>query len=353
MQRIALGVVGVLTLAFGVESARAGPFTHCELKRINRGLHGQVIDFTHNHGKDNRIWSAALCSRRDLYVYVPPNFDPTRKYPLAIFLHGAAQDERYFLRNIIQNIDQAMADGRLPPCIVAAPDGSILGRQSVVKVATFFANTDAGRYEDYLMIDVWDFLMENFPIHPEREAHALIGASMGGSAAFAQAIKHKDKVKIAVGFMPALNLRWVDCHGKYERPFDPDCWGWRTDLRPLEVIGRPKGCYKVRFHKLFGPEIGHGPDAMAKLSRFNPIEVMDEYDLKPGELDLYVAYGGKDEFNIQAQVESFLFRAKERGITVGVTYDPNGRHDAASARRWFPDVLRWIAPLVEPYSRQQ
>ncbi len=39
------------------------------------------------------------------------------------------------------------------------------------------------------------------------------------------------------------------------------------------------------------------------------MEVMEGTDLKPGELDLYIAYGGKDEFNIMAQVESFLFRA--------------------------------------------
>jgi S-formylglutathione hydrolase FrmB len=347
MQRIAIGIF--VTLAFAVPPARAGIFTRCELARINRGLHGSVVDFTYNHGQDRRIWSAALGARRDLYVYVPPNFDPARKYPLAIFLHGAAQDERYFLRHVIHDIDQAIADGKLPPCIVAAPDGSMLGRRSYFKMATFFANTDAGRYEDYLMIDVWDFLMENFPIKPEREAHALLGASMGGSAAFMQAIKHKDKVKIAVGFMPALNLRWVDCHGKYNRPFDPDCWGWRSDAKPLEVIGRPRGILPVRFCDLFGPEVGHGPDAMAKLSRFNPIEVMDQYDLKPGELDLYIAYGGKDEFNIPAQVESFLYRAKERGITVGVDFDPNGRHNPASARRWFPAALEWIAPLVEPY----
>jgi S-formylglutathione hydrolase FrmB len=335
--------------ALSASPVQAGLFSHHELARINRGLHGTVFDFTHNHGADRRIWSQALCSRRDLYVYVPPGYDPSRQYPLAIWLHGAGQDERYFLQHIVQHLDQAIADGRLPPCIVAAPDGSILGRKSFYKMATFFANTDAGRYEDYLMIDVWNFLMENFSIHPDREAHALIGASMGGSAAFTQAIKHRDKIKIAVGFMPALNLRWVDCHGKYKSDFDPCCWGWRQKPKPFEVIGRPNGIIAIRAYQLFGPEVGHGPDAMEKLSRFNPIEVMDEYDLQPGELDLYIAYGGKDEFNIPAQVESFLYRAKERGIEVGVQFDPNGRHDAVSARRWFPGALEWFAPRMAPY----
>ena len=52
-----------------------------------------------------------------------------------------------------------------------------------------------------------------------------MGVSMGVAAAFANAMKHKDRVKTAVGFMPALNLRWVDCNGRYERKFNPECWG--------------------------------------------------------------------------------------------------------------------------------
>jgi S-formylglutathione hydrolase FrmB len=340
-------MLAVLLGVAGQQAVDGGLLTYCELDKVNRCIQGQVLDFTHNHGKDNRIWSAALCQKRDLYVYLPPNYDPAKKYSLGIFLHGAGQDEQFFLKTAAKGFDKAIAEGQLPPCIVAAPDGSLHGRPEYYHIATFFANTDAGRYEDYLMQDVWNFLMNTFSIRPEREAHTLMGASMGGSAAFAQAIKHKDRIKTAMGFVPALNVRWVDCHGRYQTPFDPDCWGWREQLRPFEVIGYPKGI-KIRFHNLFGPLIGHGPDAMEKLSRFNPIEMMEQYDLKPSDLNLYVAYGGKDEFNIPAQVESFLYRAKERGIAVGVGYEPNGRHDTATGRKLMPAALEWAAPRVMP-----
>jgi S-formylglutathione hydrolase FrmB len=191
--------------------------------------------------------------------------------------------------------------------------------------------------------------MRNFPIHPEPEAHVLLGASMGGAAAFNVAFKHPDKFKSALGFMPALNLRWVDCHGNYNSSFDPDCWGWRSRLRPLEVAGRPKGIFTVRFHKLIGPLVGHGPDAMTKLSLFNPVEVMENYNVKPGQLNLFIAYGGKDEFNIPAQVESFLYLANQRGLKIAVEYDPNGRHDEETGRRFFAGAIDWIAPLMEKY----
>jgi enterochelin esterase-like enzyme len=217
--RTPVGLVLTVLLSFAAEPIRAnGIFGQGELERVNRCLRGQVLDFTYNHGKDRRIWSQALCAKRDLYVYLPPGYDPSKKYMLAIFLHGAGQDEQFFLKSVVKDFDQAIVDGKIPPVIIAAPDGAMKGRPTYFNLATFFANSDAGRYEDYLMQDVWNFLMTNFPIRPEREAHALLGVSMGGSAAFTQAIKHKDKVKIAMGVMPALNLRWVDCFGRYDAP---------------------------------------------------------------------------------------------------------------------------------------
>src|SRR5262249_55900445 len=78
-----------------------------ELARVNRSIRGQVLDFTHNHHKDRRIWSAALCEKRDMYVYLPPCYDPNKKYPLAIFLHGAGQDEQIFLKSLVKDLDCA------------------------------------------------------------------------------------------------------------------------------------------------------------------------------------------------------------------------------------------------------
>jgi S-formylglutathione hydrolase FrmB len=324
--------------------AEAGLFRGNRLDRLNRRLHGQLVDHTHNHGRDCRIWSPALEQWRDLYVYLPPGFDPNQRYALGLYLHGATQDEQSFL-DMVETFDQAISEGRLPPLIIGVPDGSIQGKPTALRSATFFANSRAGNFEDFLMVDVWNFLMENYPIRPEREAHALVGASMGGSAAFAQAIKHKDQVKVAIGIHPALNMRWIDCHGRYRSHFDPECWDWRTCPKPCESMGRNKGV-AVRFGYLVTPMFGRGPDAMDELGQINPIELLDAYDVKEGELSLFVAYGGKDELNIAAQVESFLFRAQERGLTVGVAYDPNGRHDLATGLKLFPAIVDWAAPLM-------
>jgi len=122
--------------------------------------------------------------------------------------------------------------------------------------------------------------------------------------------------------------------------------------RGREVIGRfYGGLVAIRVKRVLDPHFGRGPEALASVSRENPIEMIDRYGLQNGVLDMYVAYGGRDEFNIDAQVESFLYRAcRQRGLWVGVGYDPKGRHNAATAIRLAPGAFSWLAPRLAPFA---
>lgn len=328
-----------------------GKLRHISLGRHNRRLAGEVVDYTHNHGADRRIWSSALGEPRDLYVYLPPGYDASRQYPCILWLHGFMQDEQSFLWNqVVDSIDQAISDGRLPPVIVAAPDGTINGRPSILTASSFFINSNRGDFEDYVIKDVWGFVQENYPIRPEKEAHVLAGVSMGGFAAFNLAMKHSDLFQVAIGVFPPLNLRWVDCHCNYRGKFDPECWGWRTSAdRGHEVIGSFYfGLIKIHLRqvidKLFDPD-----DVIESLSRENPIEMIDRLGIKEGQLSMYVAYAGKDGYNIDTQVESFLYRGNERGLRVGVGYLPQGRHNMITAQRLFPGIVDWLGPRLEAF----
>jgi hypothetical protein len=323
-----------------------------QLELLNRKLAGKVVDYTHNHDGDHRIWSEALHQKRDMYVYLPPGFDPCKRYPLAIYLHGFREDEHDFITDIVRPIDNAIATGKLPPVIIAVPDGSIHGVSCFVIAGTFFLNSKLGAFEDYLMKDVYPFVLEHYPIRPEPEAHVMLGSSMGGGAAFTKVFKYPQCFKVAAGIFPPLNLRWVSCRGRYMDNFDPLCWGWREDFdRPREIVGRFYGVITIRVRAVVYPLYGrHNPDTMAQVSENNPIEMLDTLDVKPGEFELYAAYGGKDEFNLDAQVESFLHRAHEKGIAVGVGYDPKGRHDTKTELKLLPGLLEWLAPRLAPYA---
>ena len=348
-----IGLLGTLLALILIPSTAlaGGKLRQMSFNRHNRRLAGQMVDYTHNHGEDRRIWSNALGQPRDLYVYLPPGFDPSQKYPAMLWLHGFMQDEQSFLWNeVVDNLDHAIAQGQLPPVIVAIPDGSLSGRPQLLSASSFFINSNLGNFEDFIVQDVWGFLQENYPIRPEREAHVLAGVSMGGFAAFNLAMKHPETFKVAVGVFPPLNLRWVDCHCNYRGKFDPDCWGWRTSAdRGREVIGKfYLGLVKIRLRHvlddLFDPD-----DIIESLSRENPIEIIDRLGINEGLLSMYVAYAGKDEYNIDSQVESFLYRAQERGLAVGVGYLPRGHHNMVTAQRLFPGIVEWLGPQLESY----
>jgi S-formylglutathione hydrolase FrmB len=323
-----------------------------ELLAVNRGLRGKVVDYTANHGVDNRIWSPHLYQRRDLYVYLPPDFDPNKCYPLMIYLHGLAQDEQSFLHYLAPRIDEAIAAGKLPPLIIAAPDGSVTGEPCLHAPGSFFLNSQLGDFEDYVLQDVWDFVCQHYAVRSEREAHIVMGMSMGGFAAYNYGIKHREAFGVVIGIYPPLNLRWVDAHGNYLANFDPNNWGWRQELgQRHEIVGRfAGGLVKVDLEHLSGPVFGDGPEAILKMSQENPIEMLARYDVQPGELEMYVAYGGKDQFNIDAQVESFLYMARCRGLDVGVGYDPRGGHTIFTASKLFSGIVDWLAPRIAPYS---
>ena len=320
------------------------------LNRVNSQIQGRVFDFTRNHGSDNRIWSPALRQKRDMYVYVPPGYDPCQQYPLLLWLHGIAQDEFTFLHDVIIPLDKAISAGRLPPVVIVAPDGSIRGLDCFLTSSSFFLNSEAGCYEDYLMVDVWNFVMSRFSIRPERDAHAVLGVSLGGAAAFNKAIKYSACFRHVVGVFPPLNLRWQDCHGHYRANFDPDCWGWRTDfVHRRTVLARFYGL-PIRTKTILNPLYGrHNPETLPAVIRNNPIEMLDLYDVQPGQLEMYVAYGGKDQFNIPAHIESFLFVAHQRGLEVGVGYEPEGKHNRATAERLLPGIIDWLGSRLAPF----
>jgi S-formylglutathione hydrolase FrmB len=313
------------------------------LHALNCRLKGHVVDYTHNHGANRRIWSPSLGQCRDLYVYLPPGFSPDQSYPFMMWLHGFTQDETSFLEYVVQPLDNAIACGRLPPMVVAAPDGSLTGESSWMSPGSFFVNSQAGNFEDFVMHDVWDFVFQHYPIRPEREAHVLAGVSMGGGAAYNLGIKYRDRVKTVLGIFPPLNTRWLDCHCRYMRKFRPCCWGWRTDFsHGHEVVGRFYGIITVRQKDFIYPLYNHDPNTAFYVSQENPIEELSRLNVQPGDLNMFVAYGGLDQFNIDAQIESFLYVARKRGLCVTVEYAPLGKHNARTALRFFPSAVCWL-----------
>jgi pimeloyl-ACP methyl ester carboxylesterase len=324
------------------------PWRNNDVMQLNRKLGGKVLDFTDNHDRDARIWSKALHEKRSVYVYLPPGYDGCTQYPVMLWLHGFGQGERTFL-DIIEQIDQSIRCGRFPPCIIATPDGSLHGHGRVIAGGSFYMNSNAGHFEDFIVYDVWGFLLANFCIRPEREAHVLAGASMGGYGAYMLSFRHPECFGVIGGILPALDIRYADCHNRYFRPYDPNCVMERDEVRRLRVIARFRGI-PLREKRLTDPLLGfRHPNGLRPLAEVNPVELLETLDIQPGDFAMFIGYAGKDEFNLNAQTDHFLDVARRRGIYPTTLYLPRGHHSIDTGRQMIPAFSAWLLEMLTPY----
>ncbi|MSR32602.1 MAG: hypothetical protein EXR99_13970 [Gemmataceae bacterium] len=322
-----------------------------ELSRVNKHLQGVVLDYTNNYRQDNRIWCDSLGRKADMLIYLPPGFDSKKSYPLFIWMHSFNQGETTVLRGIIQGIEGAIACGKLPPLIVVAPDGGLESQGlQTMHHGSFFINSKAGKYEDYLMKDVLGFVTKNFPIRPEREAHAIGGFSMGGGAAYHLGMKHKAYFKPVAGLCPPLNWRYMDCRGGFMRNFQSHCDELRQDFSNGNMtVGRYFG-FVLKLSDMIGPLFDYqDPEVYKEIAAGNPLEALDKYQIKEGDLNFFLGYSGKDQFNLDAQCQSFLKKTQEKGIHVQVVTNPRGRHNHLSMMGYFPSLLEWLGRALEGY----
>jgi enterochelin esterase-like enzyme len=347
-------VAALLLIASATAPAKAQVCNLVNLDRLNRKLHGRVVDFTHNHGADRRIWSPILGRPRDLYVYLPPGYDPSVAYPLILFLHGAVIDEHYFLDPFdLKALDWMMSVGEVPAAIIAAPDGMYDGRNRINSPHSLWVNGLGGRFEDHVVAEIVPFLMRTYSIRPERCEHALLAVSAGGFGAMAIALKHRDLFGVVATIGGPLNMRYDNREARYGDDFDPATYRERTKYDRNMIIARYYGGLRRRRVETFlEPVYGPGPDMIAKIARDNPADLLSSTGLQPGDLAMYVNYPGRDNYNFDAQDKSFAWLAALRGIPVDLVEVPTGRHNLLYIERAEPPTFLWLGHHILPPARR-
>jgi enterochelin esterase-like enzyme len=187
-----LRAILVLLICSIAASAQAQQQQFRSVRLINEKLAGRIDDYTHNHCEDNRIYSSLLGRKQDVYVYVPPGYDPSRGYPLVLWLHGSFGDEHAFLDTAqLVWLDEQIRSGCIPPMIVACADGICTGRNCMLAPHSFYANGCCGAFETNLVSEVLTFVQSRYAVCPARGHHALVGVSAGGSGAMRIAMKYR------------------------------------------------------------------------------------------------------------------------------------------------------------------
>jgi S-formylglutathione hydrolase FrmB len=333
-------VAVVILIASASLPAEGQVFNKVNLDRLNRRLCGRVVDYTSNHGEDRRICSPILGRKRDLYVYLPPGYDPKLAYPMVLYLHTAQIDEHTLIGpGVIEVLDEMTARGEFPPAIVACPDGSYEGENRLRDHHSLYVNGLGGRFEDHLIREV----------RPERQAHAVFGTSAGGYGGMGLALKHRDAFGAVATLGGPLNMRYDTCNHDIREDFDPRTYRWKTTYDPDEVASVFYfGLGRSRAKKYLGPVYGEGPEVIAKVVRDNPADLLFTTDLQPGELALYANYPAKDNWNFDAQDQSFAWLAAQKGVEVTLVAVPRARHTLRYFRSQQRPAFEWLARHILP-----
>ena len=167
---------------------------------------GQIITdtITVEALKDNKLGDP---NTRDILIYLPPSYDSSaREYPVVYLLHGFGGNERSLVDDVgeqvaISLIDGMIGIGSLKEMILVMPDGRNKYGGS------YYLNSElTGGYEDYMAIELVDYIDSHYRTIRHREGRAIAGASMGGYGSMTLAMKHPETYSAVVSLSPPLGF---------------------------------------------------------------------------------------------------------------------------------------------------
>ncbi|QDV34554.1 alpha/beta hydrolase [Tautonia plasticadhaerens] len=343
--------IAAMVLLIGAGSSHAQFRDLVNIDWVNHRLSGHVDDYTQNHSADRRLHSPILGRPRDLYVYTPPGYDPRRSYPVILWLHMGYVDEHVFLGSpALVRLDRMILRGEMPPVVVACPDGLYSGENRTGEPHSLFVNGRGGRFEDHLVGEVLPFVTRHYSIRPERQAHAILGLSGGGFGGMSIAIRRRDLFGAVATLASPVNIRYDDARPKGPREdFSPASYRWKEYYDPEEVYAVFYfGLRRSRARKYIEPVFGSGPEVTEIIRALNPADLLFTTDLEPGELAMFCHFGGRDNWNFDAQALSFAWLAASRGVHVELATAPLQSHSIHYFRDNQDEAYRYLGRHLLP-----
>jgi enterochelin esterase-like enzyme len=154
---------------------------------------------TANGGEVRRLTFASSIMRKDWrhIVYTPPGYNvPELRYPVLYLLHGnyGSPDDFIDAGSLKQTADRLIADGRMPPAVIAMPDGG----------HSWYLNHGDVRMEDAILREFIPHIERTERVIGSRAARVIGGISMGGYGALRYALKHPDMFGAVALMSPAI-----------------------------------------------------------------------------------------------------------------------------------------------------
>jgi len=278
---------------------------------------------------------------RPLAVYMPPGFDPggSKRYGVVYVLHGYTGDvaalvsARPWETNVLQWADRLIADGSLPPVLLALVDGNTrLGGSQYVD------SMHNGAYATYVVRDAVGHVDAAYPTIAHEGGRAVVGKSSGGFGAlhlvmtrpgtFCAFASHSGDTNFRGLYIPEFprTQRLLERHGgvaAFVAAFEAKPKRSNDDMHAMMMLGQaaaysPRAAERFAFDLPFDLETGElRHDVLARWLAFDPVEMCPFKRAELSRLRLrYVDCGRRDEYGLDLGARMFVSRVRAMGLDV-------------------------------------
>lgn len=250
------------------------------------------------------------------YAVLRPSGNDDRALPLLYVLHGA-NGSRDFLARVGPSLEQAWAQGALPPFVAVTP---------TIPARSIYANFLDGseRWEDALVGSFLRHVRDAHGASSERRLTMTYGPAMGGTASLRLAFKHPDVfgavAAIAPGIAPALDFADIELRDRFWQPPEP-------------------------FARTFG-----SPVDAAYWRANNPASIAHDQaaKLRDAGLAIYLECGDEDSLGAHRGAEHLHRVLFDNGIPHEYRLVRGADHVGATMPARFGDAMAFLAKVIAP-----
>ena len=335
-----------------------------------------------------------------LSIYLPPGYDasPEKRFPVLYLLHGFTgtnrtwmidpdsaanepavdpRDGDYQHAGFIQRerLDSLIAAGTIPELIIVAPNGRNAYKHS------FYVNSPVtGRWEDYIVEDVVDYVDANYRTLPTASSRGIAGHSGGANGALFIAMRHADVFSSVYAMAPCCSGQLFslpqleDPDTGSPTPFWQDVYNRvhalsSTDQLPDTFTNRPEDFYvnaELAASAAFAPSPDRAPlysdflfekhdetlvlnkSALERRLAFSVYRLVDQHESDLRSLrGILIDYGEHEMQDLVSGNSEFAKILARQGIPFVLEVYAGGDHGNMVAERLESRGLRFFADSLE------
>lgn len=301
----------------------------------------------HGTVRVERFFAPSLGVTKHYLVYLPPSYasEPTRRYPVAYYLHGLSGNESDWVSLAgIDVIADSLIAGGMPDMILVMPDGDDgwytdwalpasyeqCAADTLVRRAAPTSCVHEARYADYIARDLVHHVDSTYRTLADRRHRGIAGLSMGGYGAVSIALEHPEVFSAAASHSGVLSPLYGGPH-----PFAPPA----RYLSSLNALRSAFGPAWVSAGPAFGGTIG---DWEAR----DPARLARRLATAGGPVPaLFVDVGSEDGLVDQSRA----FHAELETLGIAHVYaEWPGKHDWRYWHAHVGESMRWLAERIGP-----